>query len=78
MKTPERLPLTVDILQRSASKIGSDSHSMNFAGDFAILQMGDQRHADWISNFVLVPSRLVVENVSDSSDSISWPSVQKH
>ena len=25
---------------------------MNFAGDFAILQMGDQRNADWISNFV--------------------------
>jgi hypothetical protein len=36
----------------SAPNFDSDSHSMNFAGDFAILQMGDQRHADWISNFV--------------------------
>ena len=29
-----------------AVNIGSDSHLMNLAGDFAVLQWGNQRHAN--------------------------------
>jgi hypothetical protein len=36
----------------SACKKGSDSLSMKFAGGLAVLQWGDQRHADRTSNFV--------------------------
>jgi hypothetical protein len=35
-----------------ASNIGSDSLPMKFTGELAVLQMGNQRHADWTWNFV--------------------------
>jgi hypothetical protein len=53
-----------------ACNIGSDSHSMNSAGDLGVLQRGISAMRIGIQISSLVPSGLVVESVRDSPDAI--------
>src|SRR3984957_12687633 len=53
-----------------AFKTGSDSHSMIFAGEIAVLQRGTSVMRTGFRVSSLVPNGLAVESVSDSVDSI--------